>query len=398
MTLAFRSLTLLSSLSMAGCVSSQQLGDPQATDGGSGGAATESTAAAETESMAGSSSTEADPTEAGTDTSVHDDCVELVWDCPTDALVCIPAEGLCVPCAGLGESPASAEGGHCCDGLVQTSDGTECVADPEPDGCLAAGDICGYGGVAQACCDGTVCNPDTDLCESDGQTAEVCADFTPPPIECPEVGAGSAALVDIGRDGLFEGVAFEQADRCLVGDVLPGPEPSEVIAIDCGAFTSTFSFVSEPGLFSGLEAGDPVAYAAIDTQHPNPEPSISIHAPDGTLRFAFVDDRDLSNGVQTELGDFEVTIAGTGCTGFDAGAVACEVDGESIVGARVEVGLTAGDQSLQLSQGHSGEITVGDVTYDVVVDRAERIVCWDDSCAGDESGPSDRLRMLIVAR
>ncbi|MEM6294436.1 MAG: hypothetical protein AAGA54_24395 [Myxococcota bacterium] len=315
MTLAFRSGTLLSSLALVGCVSTQVLGDPQATDGGSGG----------------------------------------------------------------GDSGGGDSGG------LGSSDGSSTAAESSTEGGTTT----------------TVSSTDGDSTEGDTDTAgeaQMCSEFTPPPIDCPEVGDGSAQLVDVGGDGTFDTVALEQSQTCVVGDALPGPVAGEVIAIDCGDFTSTFSFASEPDLLSGLEVGESVGYAAVDTEHPNPEPSIAIYDPDGTLRFAFVDERNLDNGIQTSLGNLEVSVLGTGCAGFDAQAVVCGVDGELILGARVSVALTAGDQSLELSEGEQGEIIVGDVTYDVIIDQAERIVCWDESCAGDESGPWDRLRMLIVAR
>ncbi len=132
---------------------------------------------------------------SGVDDSIHDGCVELNWSCPSDDLVCLP-EGWCVPCAGLGESPASAQGGHCCGGLVQDESGTMCLPGPETNSCLAQGDICGYSGVTQQCCAGSICNPDTDLCEPDGGAGlEVCGDFSPPPIDCPEEGDVGATLV-----------------------------------------------------------------------------------------------------------------------------------------------------------------------------------------------------------
>ncbi|MBV1859323.1 MAG: hypothetical protein KUG77_12985 [Nannocystaceae bacterium] len=166
--MASRSLLVLCSLPVVGlaCVSTQQLGDPQATGGGPGGVET-----GETESSGGLE-TDAESTGSETDDSIHDGCIELVWSCPSDDLVCLP-EGLCVPCAGLGESPASAQGGHCCSGLVQDEGGTLCLPGPETDSCLAQGDICGYSGVTQQCCDGSVCNPSSDLCEPSGVVSDI---------------------------------------------------------------------------------------------------------------------------------------------------------------------------------------------------------------------------------
>jgi len=390
MTLAPRSLVLLCTLPFSGlaCVSTQQLGDPQATDGGSGGADTEDggpTEGVETNAQSEGSS--------GTDGSIHDDCVELVWACPSDDLVCLP-EGLCVPCAGLGESPASAQGGHCCEGLVQAADGTSCVEDPDPNACLAAGDICGFSGTTQPCCDGSICNPDTDLCEPD-ETAglEVCGDFSPPPIECPEEGTGTATLTP-DPDNDFE---YGDEEDCSVISVT-GDAGMETVGLMCGDLFPVFTVQSSPALEFPVVPGVDVVYTAVDTPHPNPEPSVTLHTPEGGLLFAYVNDLDLENDLSVDISPFSVSILGTGCQGFDASAVGCGVEGESIAAARVLVSIEGGDAPLELGSGQSGEVTVGALTYDVTIEQADRIVCWDDSCAGDESGPWDHLRMLVVAR
>lgn len=387
MTLASRSLLLLCTLPLAGlaCVSEQQLGDPQATDGGSGGVDTDDTGpteGVETDAESVGSS--------GTDDSIHDDCIELVWSCPSDDLVCLP-EGLCVPCAELGESPASAEGGHCCGGLVQDAGGTMCLPDPDPNACLAQGDICGYSGTTQQCCDGSTCNPATDLCEAD-ETAglEVCGEFTPPPIECPLEGDLGASLTP----EFDKGFEYGDEEPCSVLSLVDG----SVVGLSCGDTFPVFSYDSAPVLGFPVDVGADVIYTAVETRSPNPEPSVTLRTPQGALLFAYVNDLDLNDELSIDISPLSISILGTGCQGFDANAVICDLKGESIVAARVLVSLEGGDEPLELGSGDSGEVTVEGVTYDVIVDQADRIVCWDDSCAGDESGPWDHLRMLIVAR
>lgn len=389
MTLDSRSLVLLCTLPLAGlaCVSTQQLGDPQATDGGSGGVGTDDTGPTE------GVETDAESTGSfGTDGSVHDDCVELVWSCASDDLVCLP-QGLCVPCAGQGESPASAGGGHCCEGLVQDAGGTMCLPNPQPGACLAQGNICGYSGTTQACCGGSICNPDTDLCEPDGTAGlEVCGDFSPPPIECPEEGTATAVLTP-DPDNEF---VYGDEEACEVTSV-EGDTGMETVALMCGDTASVFSFQSSPALLFPVGLGD-FWYTAVDTPHPNPEPSVTLHTPDGRLVFAYVNDLDLANELSVDVSPLSVSILGTGCPGFDANAVECDAEDKSAVSARVLVSIEGGDAPLELGSGQSGEVTVDSLTYDVIIEQAERIVCWDEGCSGDKSGPWDHLRMLIVAR
>lgn len=387
MRLAPRSLLLLCAPPVAGlaCVSTQKLGDPQATGDGSGGVDTSDSApteAAETDDESMGST--------GVDGSIHDDCIELVWACPSDDLVCLP-EGLCVPCAGSGESPASAQGGHCCGGLVQDESGTMCLPDPEPNECLAQGDICGYSGTTQPCCEGSICNPATDLCESDGTAGlEVCGDFSPPPVDCPEEGESTAILVP----EIDKGFDFGEDEACSVVSILG----ESMIGLICDDIFPVFSYESSPALSIPFDVGVDVVYTAVESESPNAEPSVSLHTPEGELLFAYVHDLELGGDLPVDLSPLSVSIFGTGCAGVDASAVICDVEGESIVSARVLVSIEGGDAPLELVTGQSGEVTVDDVTYDVIVAQADRIVCWDDSCAGDESGPWDHLRMLIVAR
>lgn len=386
MTLASRSLVFLCTLPLAGlgCVSTQQLGDPQASEGGSGGADTDDTGPTE-----GFETDDDSMGSSGTDGSIHDDCIELVWSCPSDDLVCLP-QGLCVPCAGLGENPASAQGGHCCDGLVQDANGTMCLPDPDPNACLAQGDICGFSGTTQPCCEGSVCNAATDLCESDGGAElEVCSDFTPPPIECPPEGELGARLTPEFQKG-FE---YGEEESCSVLSLVDG----SIVGLNCGDTFPVFSYESTPVLAFPVDVGADVIYTAVEPLDVNSDPSVTLRAPEGGLLFAYVDHQNFSTELAVDISPLSFSILGTGCQGFDAGAPGC-VEGDSVVSARVLVSLEGGDEPLELGGGDTGEVTVDGVTYDVIIEQADRIVCWDDSCAGSKGGPRDNLRMLIVAR
>ncbi|MCR9161475.1 MAG: hypothetical protein ACE37F_29875 [Nannocystaceae bacterium] len=394
-----RSLLLLLGLPLAlpACVDTQELGDPQATDGGSAGeteAPTTETDPGETQGET-EGETVLDPGNE-TDDSIHDDCVELIWSCPSDDLVCLP-EGLCVPCAGEGESPASAEGGHCCGGLVQDADGSTCVPEPAADSCRPAGALCGYAGVTQPCCEGTVCNPDTDLCEPDGSKgAEVCADYESPQIDnCAAGGKSSASFSFEGPETNGETLELQ----CVVGTpTIDGDEESLPLQCDGDDYVLRYTSAS-PHLVAPVAEDDDVLLALAENEKmPGQQASFSLRTPGGELLLAFVDATSVELPLPIALDEFSWAVELTGCPAFDAGAVSCE-DGMSILSGHVSVEL-GGDESAaeplqaggSTSFGHAGR------TYDVIVHQANEIVCWDESCAGDEGGPFDRLQLLIVSQ
>lgn len=401
MTLKNLRLALGLPLVLGACVTEQNLGDPQGTEGetseteGTEGSTSSmpatSTTAVETETVGETDG----PTE--TDGSIHDDCVELVWSCPSDDLVCLP-EGLCVPCAAEGESPASADGGHCCEGLVQNADGTECVVDPNPNGCLAPGDICGFSGVTQDCCEGSVCNPNTDLCEPDGSTpGALCSDWEPPEIDNCAAGGKSSASGSIPETSVepAEGLA------CSVTSHLPFG-PNQQISLDCEGESIALLYSSaSPVLSAPINAEDEVL---LSFSFPDFGPelgfgtSFTLREPGGALLLAYIDHQHLDAPFTVGLDELDASYEVTGCAPFNAGAVACNLESESIVSAHVSVLLQSDEGSTELQAGGATELSIGGRTYDLIVDEANQIVCWDDGCAGDETGPFDQLQMLIVAR
>ena len=385
-------------LTLSGCVDAQQLGDPDETDGATEGetnppSTTDEPQTSETEGESvGETEGESD---GETDGSIHDDCVELVWSCPSDDLVCLP-EGLCVPCADEGESPDSAEGGHCCDGLVQNAGGTECVIDPNPEQCLALGDICGFAGVTQPCCEGSVCNPDTDLCEPDGsKSAEICADYEPPQIDNCAAGGESSASFSFGGPVVEVLVELE----CIVGTPSADGD-QETLPLRCGGEDYVLNYSSaSPHLVAPVAEDDTVLLTLADfDKTPGPQSSFSLRSPDGDLLLTYVEHFYLAEDLPVALDEFTLSYGETGCATFNAGAVACD-EGKSILSGHISVQLSGDDGATEpLQAGHTTTFTQGGRTYDLIVAEANEIVCWDESCAGDEGGPFDHLRMMIVAQ
>ena len=322
--------------------------------------------------------------------------MELVWSCPSADLVCLP-EGLCVPCAGEGESPASAAGGHCCGGLVQNAEGTECVLDPNPGECLATGDICGYSGVTQECCEGSVCNPITDLCEPDGSTPGMaCIDYEPPGID--NCTAGGEATADLR----FEGAFGEVVDAACTVAALSSEDLEESLSLDCDGETYQLIYSSgAPHLVAPVVENDEVQFSMrfYQGEFANARRSIILRSPQGELLMAFVGHYDLMDPLTLPIEEFSMTFGDTGCSAFDAGSPLCDSPGELVAAGHVSVQLQTEEGAVEpLQAGGAAEFSLAGRSYDVIVDEASRIVCWDPSCAGDESGPFDALELLIVAR
>jgi hypothetical protein len=385
-------------LSLTACVDTQELGDPQDTDGGSAGETEVPTTDAPTTDTPDPDETDGETdgeSEGETDGSVHDDCVELIWSCPSDDLVCLP-EGLCVPCAEEGESPDSAEGGHCCSGLVQTADGTACVPQPSTDACLPPGALCGYAGTTQPCCEGSVCNPDTDLCEPDGSKGSaVCADYEPPGIDNCAAGGKSSASFSLDGPAVEGTIELD----CVVGTPsTDGDEESLPLDCDGDGYTLFYSSAA-PHLVAPVAEDDNVRLTLNDFEKtPGPQPSFSLRTPGGELIVAFVNHFYLDEDLPVALDEFTISYGETGCGAFSAKAAFCE-EGESILSGHISVQLGGDEGAAEpLQAGGTTSFAHGGRTYDLIVHEANEIVCWDESCAGDEGGPFDHLQMLIVAQ
>lgn len=336
MTLTSRALTLLclSSLS-AGCLAPQVLGDPQET-----GTETDGGGGGETE---GNAST----------TSV--------------------TEGM--------SGPAETDAG---------SESTE----GKPDECIPQGSACPSEDGFAECCGATVCSAETGRCEptGTGSGGEVCGDYAPPPVDCPAQGD-----IDIS----FEpGESFFLADSrpCQVTAVSGENVAGWTVALGCDDEFAEFTYASGmPNSEPVFEVGASVLYSAADRKDiPFPNTSVALHDSDGRLLLAYIDAFGAGAELPLDLAPLEISLAGTGCFGFNAGAALCDVEGESIAAARISVEVGPGDP-VSIADGNSASIVL-DMPYFVTVGEATRIVCWDDSCVGDEGGPHDRLRLLVVAQ
>jgi hypothetical protein len=291
---------------------------------------------------------------------------------------------------GVMGSTGTPEGGTDPEG-TESGSSSESGTTDDPGSCLPEGAAC----AAQLfeCCEGTTCSPDTGLCEiGDNVGEDLCSDYAPPPAECPEQGE---TRVGLDVDASF---SYGESIPCDVVSLESDEVDRWTVGLNCDDLFPTFTYQSAaPYLGPPIDVGASVLYTAVDDgTMPMRDASVALHTPEGELLFAYVDAFDLDVALPVDIAPLEVAFAGTGCAGFDAGAALCDVKGESIVGARVSVGIGA-DDPVSIADGNSASVTVGDAQYRVSVGEATQIVCTNGSCASDESGPYDRLRMLIVA-
>lgn len=320
--------------------------------------------------------------------SVHDGCVPGVYSCPSDDLVCLPSSELCVPCGPLGEAPVD---GYCCSGAVVSEDGSTCLPD-EGEGCRPAGGVCGYSGVTIGCCDGMACNPETDLCEP----LQSCLDYVTDNIDfdlCPDAGETTAGTV-VEKE---QPAVLEQACGVTAlnteGDV-------ERIELDCEGTPRTVAYHStSPHVVAPVAVDDVITLSWAEFRAaPGPQPSFTLRDSEGVLLVAWVDHHATNDELPVDISPIEVDPHEAICSVEDAGGAGCG-DGEAIVSRRMNVFFYVnGNYRAQLGDGSAEQFGASGRTYDVLLEEATQIVCSDESCAVDDSGPYDHLRMLIVAR
>lgn len=301
----------------------------------------------------------------------------------------------CVDTQSLGD-PQETDGGS---GSTQAGDAstTDGTAAGETDASTTEGET---EGTTQAGDSSTTDDPTDTETETDGSSGgDVCADYEPPQIDNCAAGGKSSASGVFGVDVLDP--IEDAACRVLVVD----DDGSEaMLELDCGGERYPITYASaSPHLVAPIAVDDDVLLSV----YPDDEfevlqlpPSFSVRTPGGELLLAYLEHRDLEAALPVPLSGLTASYGDTGCAAFESGEeYFCDVASESIVSGHVSV-------DLQTSEGPAGSVQAGGTApfvhagrdYDLIVQDANRIVCWDDSCASDETGPTDLLRMLLVAQ
>src|SRR5690606_13540967 len=147
-----------------------------------------------------------------------------------------------------------------------------------------------------------------------------------------------------------------------------------------------------------LEVDATVSVTAAEGESPaiSGLPSFVLRRPDtGAILLAQIDAVGHSRDpdVDVDLSPLVVTALESGCEYRD---VSEDCDDGSILSHRVSLSIEGPEGAISLFDGHHADLPDGSHGMAVIVNRAQRITCWDETCTGDDSGPFDVTRMLVL--
>lgn len=226
--------------------------------------------------------------------------------------------------------------------------------------------------------------------DGDDDGGDLCEDWTPPPFDCePDDGAYAAVLGDP--------LPLYQDQLCnKVGPIQIGPagDPESVtFSLDCGDGPMPIEIVSSPFVYpSLLDNMDPVYLTTTESFEPalSGLPTFEIRSEDGTLLLAWVN--ELDHEIDLPLEPLEIQIGNSGCPSSNV-AEKCKAGG-SIQAQGVPVEFGSSESPVPVFAGNTATLMNTD-QHVVIVDRSQQIVCWDDDCIGDDTGPFDRVSFLV---
>ncbi|HWB75349.1 MAG TPA: hypothetical protein VG755_10340 [Nannocystaceae bacterium] len=224
------------------------------------------------------------------------------------------------------------------------------------------------------------------------EPAQTCFDYAPPSREC-----------DVHRDA----TAWASGDQlpvlddaaCTVVSVESSDVDEDTLTLDCGELYALQIATSAPHLDLPLVGGEAVRLTAREVPFPNDTAvgSFAIRSTAGELVLAWVNtngmDLDATSHVDIDI-DITPVVAAVSPSGCDVtyGGEVCDADGTV---AQQRSMLELGD--AQLFDGNEVLVPVGDRHVAVIAERVERIVCWDDDCAGSDAGPFEWITFIMVA-
>jgi hypothetical protein len=242
----------------------------------------------------------------------------------------------------------------------------------------------------------TAGSPGTDGTDATGTAGEPseCAQWSPPPFDCEEAGPASVSVYMEG--GGFGTLPNLDDEPCTVQSVQSTDPTTDLVTLACN---DTYAFeitTSDPHLDLPISGGENVLVTAVESFE-NAITGLSsfvIRTPEGDLLIARINELDLTPDISVDPVVFNATPSG--CPGFD-GAVLCDDADEAILVQRIAVEFGNGIAPTVVFPGHHAMVQAGDGEAAVIVNWAGQIVCWDETCAGDDAGPFDQLDLIIVA-
>lgn len=221
--------------------------------------------------------------------------------------------------------------------------------------------------------------------ETDGP-ALVCDDWAPPPIDDCEPDAGAEAAVT--GDPLPP-----LADAsCTVAALAPMGATTDALTLDCGD-VYTLEITTDPHLALPFVLDQEVRLSATESFEPALNlnlPTFVIRSPEDALLLAYVNELDLELDLPFGI---EFQTGNTGCAASDV-SEDCP-DGGRILAQRITLEFGDPGDATRVFDGNLAQLD--DAGVSVIVEQAEQIVCWDEPCFGDDTGPFDRASFIVVA-
>ena len=222
----------------------------------------------------------------------------------------------------------------------------------------------------------------------------MCGEWTPPPFDCELPGE---ATVDVQGDSLPTMVD----ELCTIAAVQNIDATTDAVTIDCAGDTYEVQIAtSNPHLDLPFSTDQEVLVSGA----PRPSDalpgvrSFTIRATTGELLLAWLNQFAYDEDTYEPDVDIEPVVfnpAMSGCPAADEGEL-CEADGALMV-QRVMLEFGNGIVPIVVFDGNQAIVPADTLDMSVIVAAARQIVCWDDDCAADDSGPYDETRLLLVA-
>ena len=282
-------------------------------------------------------------------------------------------------------------GGLALGGCVVDKQLGDTVGGDEPDGSPSStseGDPLGQSeGIGPRSDSDSASGDGTETMETDGGNGELCEDWTTNFVKCEGNGGAYVSVT-----GEFPR-AYDHELCTLTGPIEVSPiDDSVQFSLACGDDIVSLDITSNAlGYPLFLELELPVYLTT--TQPDNPPlvglPTFELRSDEG-LMLAWIN--ELDHEIDLPLEPLDLRFGNSGCPAEHV-AASCTAGG-SIRAQPVPVELGAGSPASVVFPGNSGS-QWEDFLW-VTVDHAQRIVCWDDDCASDDSGSFDSVALIVT--
>jgi hypothetical protein len=225
-----------------------------------------------------------------------------------------------------------------------------------------------------------------------GEPIESCFDWAAPPEICDAPGDATARVTGDSLPPLDD-------EPCTVVSVESVAANADAVTLDCGELYELEILSDAPHLDLPLSGGLDVRVTATESLEffiDETVPSFVIRAQSGEILVAWVNALGHDVDIGVDLDPVVVNVTGSGCGTFFWNEL-CDSDEGAIALQRSILEFGNGESPILLFDGNQAIVPADAEDLSVIAESVERIVCWDDVCGGDDSGPFDRITFLGVS-